>query len=1403
MHFRIRLLQIMRTAPGLFAGCWLAACTSGGGGTGGEQAGDSAAPIATTFSKSFGGPQDDYARAAIPTSDGGYLYVGTYDSDEGKYGHLWVNKLDANGNSEWQRIVRDPGQSVSSAQIQRVRRAADDGFIAVGRTTTIDRPTGRDIWLAKYSLDGVIEWTRELDSGAWTNYPFAEARFGRGDFADDEGFDVWPNPDGTYIVAARSEATLVVGSPTGDGDFDRPTGATTQIFKDARSTVLMKITGDGALIWKRRITEGQFAPGLSGPVVSFDETSFWTRQSLVRPTFDGGALMFFRETDERGHVLRYDAGGVVLWRHETEEFDVLDMLQIHEPAVDDPAPGVRDDGFAIVATDGGVSRVTRLTANGGLRWRREVGEVPGRESVNSRILLAVEQHCAPHAGPFGLQCTIVAGGGATRSFDRPLHGYLLRLGETGDIEAEAEPDTRHVVDIRAIDAARLSVLARDRNASDEEPVRFGLLLTVDAQLREQARHEAGAQGGQDAMRGFFEPDGSLMLQDPGATRWWTYVLGSGTPVVAREVSTAALLPGEAVAVSEVAPGSYVIAGNRMHPGRSVDGWLVRLTDGEVAWQRQIPSQTNSRRAIATAMAPSADGGVVVAGHLYSQAETASRVIKFSGAGELQWESDILRRELHEMHVSGVVALPDGYAVLATTHEDFVRYGYGYGTDLYRLDGTGRLLWQRAYHGMIGNTIIAIDSDDDGAHDDGFLFASNSSDLSSPISRPFVRVSRIAPNGDVVWSRNYQVRGARSGTPPRLAQVAREFVIGLSETDAVAPNSIPLPEETGPDGEEESEHFPYGESNVMLLAVDFDGNPRWTRSFGALLDETLSDLRGLPDGGLLIAGSSRSFGDGAEAWILRLGAGGAPPAGCNAYLGGLGIAAVRVSETPSLAYLPNLDAPEALDPLVIRPANALAHAASTVEARQCLGSTAPPAPPVPQSILTVAQPGTQTGVVTSLPAGIVCGTLASAPPCEARFATGFDVVLAVDPGSVSRFVRWEGCDEILAADSGGATRCRVTMSRDREVRAIFGAPRDRFLLRVTVAGLGSVSTGDPEGISCGAFYGSNQDCSHLYDAFVAGTTLPTSITLSVFTHLPEFRGWSGDCAQFGAASSFNLIMDSDKHCTATFMDAGVHHLLDVQRSGTGVGIVLSDPDGIECPEDCSNLFSQGTTVRLLASAGLDSGFAGWTGCDRVVPASTPQSPICEVDMDAARSASAAFDRRVGFEYQLEFVVFGEDGIVESADHGIICTAAGPDCQEFYPAGISVPISYSLLRGGGTFLGWGGDCAHFNLFASGNLQMNGDKRCTATFSSPATPAIHTLSVQKRGPALVVSAPLGINCGTSCSAPFPRGSEIRLTVAPQLGFTLSGWSGCDRFAAGPGGHADCIVDMSSDRVVEVRIE
>ncbi|MGC2447774.1 MAG: hypothetical protein WA477_09020 [Candidatus Sulfotelmatobacter sp.] len=89
--------------------------------------------------------------------------------------------------------------------------------------------------------------------------------------------------------------------------------------------------------------------------------------------------------------------------------------------------------------------------------------------------------------------------------------------------------------------------------------------------------------------------------------------------------------------------------------------------------------------------------------------------------------------------------------------------------------------------------------------------------------------------------------------------------------------------------------------------------------------------------------------------------------------------------------------------------------------------------------------------------------------------------------------------------------------------------------------------------------------------------------------------------------------------------------------------------------------------------------------------------------------------------------------------------------------------------------------------------------ASLGCPQSTFTYNLSVDIAGGAgdgTIVSAPQGINCGTTCGFAFPAGSTVALTAAPSQGRAFLGWgAGCTSIT---GSGATCNVTMNSDVTV-----
>lgn len=168
----------------------------------------------------------------------------------------------------------------------------------------------------------------------------------------------------------------------------------------------------------------------------------------------------------------------------------------------------------------------------------------------------------------------------------------------------------------------------------------------------------------------------------------------------------------------------------------------------------------------------------------------------------------------------------------------------------------------------------------------------------------------------------------------------------------------------------------------------------------------------------------------------------------------------------------------------------------------------------------------------------------------------------------------------------------------------------YMLQVSTGGSGiGIITSQPAWINCG---------------IVCDVTLPegTQITLTANADTgSQFDGWSGACNDGG-----DCVLTMDRAKTVTVDFSLTRHNLSVNVTGDGSGTVTSQMAGIDCEDDCSEVYNYNQKVSLTPLADSGSIFSGWSG-------DCSGTGACEVPMTQARQVSAAFSINYGYSIYL--------------------------------------------------------------------------------------------------------------------------------------------------------------------------
>jgi Divergent InlB B-repeat domain len=251
------------------------------------------------------------------------------------------------------------------------------------------------------------------------------------------------------------------------------------------------------------------------------------------------------------------------------------------------------------------------------------------------------------------------------------------------------------------------------------------------------------------------------------------------------------------------------------------------------------------------------------------------------------------------------------------------------------------------------------------------------------------------------------------------------------------------------------------------------------------------------------------------------------------------------------------------------------------------------------------------------------------------------------------IRWASCLALVAtlAACGGGSDDNSTIP-----------PVERFELTAQIRGAGSVQS-SPAGLDC------SNECVVAFDVSTTVSLTPTPATGF------RFVGWGDACTGTGSCV---VTMDQARRVSAAFDPIPGAQNFTLTVSVTGNGSISSQPAGINCASDCSEVYPANTVVTLTATPATNQSFSGWSGA-------CSGASSCVVTMNQVNAVSASFAPIAASQFTLTTSVTG-NGRITSTPAGIDC---GSTCDAAFNAGVSVTLT-AAPAAGQLFNGWSGAC-----------------------------------------------------------------------------------------------------------------
>jgi len=136
------------------------------------------------WTKTIGGPASEIGNSLIQTSDGGYAIAGSTISFGAGQLDVYVIKLDANGNLQWNKTIGGTGDDRGYSLIQ----TSDSGYAIAGITESFGAGK-KDVYVVKLDANANLQWTKTI-----------------GGPASEEGNSLIQTSDGGYAIAGITES---------------------------------------------------------------------------------------------------------------------------------------------------------------------------------------------------------------------------------------------------------------------------------------------------------------------------------------------------------------------------------------------------------------------------------------------------------------------------------------------------------------------------------------------------------------------------------------------------------------------------------------------------------------------------------------------------------------------------------------------------------------------------------------------------------------------------------------------------------------------------------------------------------------------------------------------------------------------------------------------------------------------------------------------------------------------------------------------------------------------------------------------------------------------------------------------------------------------------------------------
>jgi len=286
-------------------------------------------------------------------------------------------------------------------------------------------------------------------------------------------------------------------------------------------------------------------------------------------------------------------------------------------------------------------------------------------------------------------------------------------------------------------------------------------------------------------------------------------------------------------VQQTTDGGYIITGHTYSFGNANPSlWLIKTnSQGQEEWNQTFGGSNSGQ---GQSVQQTTDGGYIIAG-ITEIGGVDVWLVKTNSQGNEEWNQTFGGDSL-DLGQSVQQTTDGGYIITGWTNS----FGNG-GSDVWliKTDSNGDSLWTKTYGGISGDGGFSVQQTSDG----GYIIAGVTYSFGN--GQGDIWLIKTDSQGQEEW--NYAIGGAGYDYGKSVKQTTDGGYIIAGVTYS----------------------FGNGESDVWLIKTDSDGNEEWNQTFGGSDYDRGNSVQQTSDGGYIIAGDTRSFGnDTLDVWLIK-------------------------------------------------------------------------------------------------------------------------------------------------------------------------------------------------------------------------------------------------------------------------------------------------------------------------------------------------------------------------------------------------------------------------------------------------------------------------------------------------------------------------------------------------------